>query len=53
MDQAIVKIVVLMKNSYPQKNIFGLLANIREYWNLRKVVDFDLGPQHVVSSIVC
>ena len=29
MDQAIVKLVVLMKNSYPQKNIFGLLTNIR------------------------
>ena len=29
MDQTIVKIVVLIKISYPQKNIFGLLANIR------------------------
>ena len=28
MDQAIVKIVVLMKNSYPQKNIIGQLSNI-------------------------
>ena len=31
MDQAIVKIVVLMKISYHQKNIFGLLANIRAF----------------------
>ena len=33
MDKAIVKIVVglLMKNSYPQKYIIGLLANIRAF----------------------
>ena len=28
MDLAIMKIVVLMKNSYPPKNIFSLLANL-------------------------
>ena len=27
MDQAIVKTIELMKNSYPQKNIFGILAD--------------------------
>ena len=31
MDQAIMKIVVVMKNSYPQKYIIGLLANIRAF----------------------
>ena len=31
MDQAIGKTIILMKNSYPQKNIFGLLANIRAF----------------------
>ena len=31
MDQAIGKTVVLMKNSYPQKIVFGLLANIRAF----------------------
>ena len=31
MDQAIVKIIVFMKKSYPQKSIFGLLANIRAF----------------------
>ena len=31
MDQAIVKIIVLMKISYAKKNIFGLLANIRAF----------------------
>ena len=31
MDQTIVKIVVFMKISYPQKNIFGLIANIRAF----------------------
>ena len=31
MDQAIMKIVVLTKTSYPQKYINGLLANIRAF----------------------
>ena len=31
MDQAIVKIVVLMKYSYPQKYIIWSLANIRAF----------------------
>ena len=31
MDQTIVKIVVFLKKSYPQKNIFGLVANIRDF----------------------
>ena len=31
MDQAIAKIVVFLKKSYPQKSIFGLLANIRAF----------------------
>ena len=31
MDQAILKIVVLMKISYTQNNIFGLLANIQAF----------------------
>ena len=31
MDQAIVKIVLLMKIFYKQKSIFGLLANIRAF----------------------
>ena len=31
MDQDIVKIVVFLKKSYPQKNIFGLLANIQAF----------------------
>ena len=35
MDQAIVKIVALMKNSYPQKYIIWSIANI---WPFIKVV---------------
>ena len=31
MDQAIVEMVVLMKISYPPKNIFGPLANIQAF----------------------
>ena len=31
MDQVIVKIIVFMKKSYPPKNIFGLLSNIRAF----------------------
>ena len=31
MDQAMVKIVVLMKNSYPQKYIIWSIANIRAF----------------------
>ena len=33
MDQAIVKLVVLIKISYPEKE-FGLLANIRAFVNV-------------------
>ena len=34
MDQAIVKIVVLMKNSYPQKYIIWSTANIQAFINV-------------------
>ena len=45
MDQAIVKIVVLMKNSYPQKYIIWSTANIRAFIkvvipNITKILEY-------------
>ena len=61
MDQTIVKMVVLMKTSYPKKNIFGLLANIRAFMKVATLkntgileyylVDSNTGPQQVVSGM--